>query len=330
MNWPRPHTRKLTRVTKLPTIRAAPLGALLAACVLSAGVTLAKAGPAAVSHHPARSALFSQPEPPTLRPKSALRGRAYLVRGILGLIFSRGMNGLADQLSGEGVAADTYDFPSCDTVAETAARDYRAAPAPIVLIGHSMGGRCVLLVAEKLRQDHIPVSLLVTVDPVHASPGVPPNVERYINIFLSDSLLGGGDIKSEQGYQGHYASFDLSTHSDVSHITIDKLDTIHSQLIGKIAKLAATPSKGEGETVALRYVVPPDTPVELWDSGIPVVARAGDTLQTIATAHRVPLWAVTQINPGVGDRSLIPGERVIVPRHLVPMGPLARQSHPRR
>ena len=55
-----------------------------------------------------------------------------------------------------------------------------------------------------------------------------------------------------------------------------------------------------------------------------------NTLQTIATAHRVPLWAVTQINPGVGDRSLIPGERVIVPRHLVPMGPLARQSHPRR
>jgi hypothetical protein len=298
------------------------------ACALSASVVLAGAGPVAVSHHPLRSAV-SQPEPPTLRPQPALRGRAYLVRGVLGLIFSRGMNGLADQLTQDGVAADTYDFPSCDSVAEAAANDYRAAPAPIVLIGHSMGGRCALLVAEKLRQDHIPVSLLVTVDPVHASPGVPPNVERYINIFLSDSFLGGGDIKSEQGYQGHYASFDLSTHSDVSHITIDKLDTIHDQLIAKITKLAVTPSKGEGETVALRYVVPPDTPVELWDSGIPVIARPGDSLQTIAAAHRVPLWAITQINPRVEERSLIPGERIIVPRHLVPMSPMARQSHPR-
>ena len=168
MNWPRLLTRKLTLVAKLPTIRAAALGALFATCALWTSVMPVNAGPAAVSHHPARSALVSQPEAPTLRPEPALRGRAYLVRGILGLIFSRGMNGLADQLSQDGVAADTYDFPSCDTVAETAARDYRAAPAPIVLIGHSMGGRCVLLVAEKLRQDHIPVSLLVTVDPVHA------------------------------------------------------------------------------------------------------------------------------------------------------------------
>jgi hypothetical protein len=305
------------------------VGALLAAWVLSGSVAPAIAGPVAVSHQAAKPALVNQ-SASDLPAEPALRGRAYLVRGLLGLIFSRGMNGLADQLSQQGVAADTYDFPSCDTVAEAAARDYRSAPAPIVLIGHSMGGRCVLLVAEELRQAHIPVSLLVTVDPVHGSPGVPPNVERYINIFLSGGLLGGGDIKSEQGYQGHYASFDLTTHSDVSHITIDKLDTIHNQLIAKVAQLAVTPSNGEGETVALRYVIPRDTPVELWDSGIPVVARPGDTLQSIATDHRVPLWAITQINPGVGEQPLIPGERVIVPRHLVPMNSMARQSHPRR
>ena len=318
-----------------PTIlRAVAIGALLAACALSGSVVPAIAGPVSVSHTATRSALAGQPEPPTLRAEPSLRGRAYLVRGLLGAIFSRGMNGLADQLSQDGVAADTYDFPSCDSVAEAAAKDYHTAPAPIVLIGHSMGGRCALLVADKLRNDQIPVSLLVTVDPVHGSPGVPPNVERFINIFVSNGLLGGGDVKSEQGYQGHYASFDLSnyfgvSHITVSHITIDKLDTIHNQLIAKITQLAVTPSKGEGETVALRYVVPRDTPLELWDSGIPVVVRPGETLQTIATSHRVPIWALTQINPGVEERSLIPGERIIVPRHLVPMSPMATQSHPK-
>jgi hypothetical protein len=315
-------------VARLSTIQTLVIGALLLSCALPGNAEPAMAAPAIGAHRAGR-ALIAQPDPPALHAEPVLRGRAYLVRGLLGLIFSRGMNGLADQLSQDGIAADTYDFPSCDTVAETVIADYRTAPAPIVLIGHSMGGRCVLLVAEKLRDEHIPVSLLVTVDPVHGSPGVPPNVERFINIFFSNGLLGGGDVKSDQGYQGHYASFDLATHFDVSHITIDKLDTIHKQLIAKIVQLAVTPSKGEGETVALRYVVPSGAAVELWDSGIPVVARPGDTLQTIATEHAVPLWALSQINPGGEERGLIPGERVIVPRHLVPISPIVRQPHPR-
>ena len=65
---------------------------------------------------------------------------------------------------------------------------------------------------------------MVTIDPAHASPKVPLNVERFINIFLSDSVLGGGDIVAEPGYQGHYASFDMKQHEEVTHINIDKMD----------------------------------------------------------------------------------------------------------
>lgn len=317
------------RVVRLTTIRNLAIGTLLSVGALSGSAVSVVAGPGAVAHHPGGSALLTQPEPPTLHSEPVLRGRAYLVRGLFGPIFSRGMNGLADELTQQGVPSDTYDFSSCDTVAENAAKDYRSGPAPVVLIGHSMGGRCVLLVAEELQKANIPVSLLVTVDPVHGSPGVPANVERYINIFLSGGLLGGGDVTSEQGYPGHFASFDLGTHSDVSHITIDKLDTIHDQLIAKITQLVVTPSKSEGAKVALRYIVPRNTPVELWDSGMPVFASPGDTLQSIATEHGVPLWAVTQINPGVEQGALIPGERIIVPRHLVPISPIARPPQPK-
>ena len=49
-----------------------------------------------------------------------------------------------------------------------------------------------------------------------------------------------------------------------------------------IVQLATTPKMEEGEAVPLRYVVPPDAPVELWDSGTPLLARSGDTLQKIA------------------------------------------------
>ena len=108
-----------------------------------------------------------------------------------------------------------------------------------------------------LQSKNIPVSLVVTIDPARASPKVPLNVERYINIFLSDSVLGGGDVVAKQGYRGHYASFDLKEHEEVTHINIDKMDSIHEQSVTAVAQLATTPVQTSGETLPLRYVVPP-------------------------------------------------------------------------
>lgn len=302
-----------------PSRKAVAIGVLVCACLLPGGnVERAFAGGNRTGSPPASSAFA---------PHSF--ARAYLVRGILGLIFSRGMNRLAERLNESGLDADVYDFPTCDEIADTAIREYGEVPAPIVLIGHSMGGRCVLMIARRLQEAKITVGLLVTVDPVHSSPSVPANVQRYINLFLSDSFLGGGDVASGQGFHGHFASFDLASHWDVSHVTIDKLDALHDQLIAKCVELAATPAKAEGEAIPLRYVVPPDAPVELWDSGIAVPARAGDTLQTLAAAHRLPVWSITQVNPGLDGRPLMAGERVIIPRHLLAVSTLSRQSRSR-
>jgi hypothetical protein len=257
-----------------------------------------------------------------------LHGRAYLFRGALGPIFSRGMDRLTERIQQAGITASVNEFTICRLVAATAIREYRQDPAPIILIGHSMGGLCALTFAEILQAEDIPVSLVVTIDPAKVSPTVPLNVERYINIFLSNSVLGGGDVVPTQGYQGHYISFDLSKHDEVTHINIDKMDSIHEQLVAKIVQLATTPAKTEGEGVQLRYVVPADTAIELWDSGMPVVARPGETLQTIAASHHVPLWSLTQVNQTWDNVPLVPGQRVIVPRHLVPLASVAAASRP--
>jgi hypothetical protein len=299
-----------------PSRKACAIAALVCACYLSVGCGERAFAGATQARSP-RAATEVAPRP---------FARAYLVRGLLGLIFSRGMNRLAERLGEAGVHADVYDFPTCDETADTAIREYNEAPAPIVLIGHSMGGRCVLLIARRLQEANIPVGLLVTVDPVHLSPSVPANVERYINIFLSDSFLGGGDVVSEQGFHGHFASFDLAGHWDVSHITIDKLDALQDQLIIKCVQLSSTPANSEGEPIALRYVVPADAEVELWDSGMIISARAGDTLESLAATHRVPVWSVTQVNPGLEGRPLTAGESVILSRHLLTMSAVSHQS----
>jgi predicted alpha/beta-hydrolase family hydrolase len=258
------------------------------------------------------------------------QARVYLFRGALGPIFSRGMDRLTERLQEAGIRADVYEFTLCRLIADQAARDFRDNPAPIVLIGHSMGGLCALTFADILRSEQIPVSLVVTIDPAHASPKVPLNVERFINVFLSDSLLGGGDVVAEPGYRGHYASFDLKRHEEVTHINIDKMDSIHRQLVTAIAQLAATPAPANGEAIPLRYVVPPDAPLELWDSGTPQLARSGDTLQKLAALNQVPLWSLTQANQYSESTPLSPGQRVLVPRRLAPPAPTTVASRPKR
>ena len=305
------------------------IGAMLSACIFSTSLDPALAGPIATSSDAAAGTAAAVAAPEAREFATQPRGRAYLFRGALGPIFSRGMDDLTKRLEQAGIKADVYEFTICWLVAERAIRDYRDHPAPIILIGHSMGGLCALKFAEMLQDEGIPVSLVVTVDPAHASPKVPLNVERYINIFLSNSVLGGGDVVAKQGYQGHYASFDLSEHDEITHINIDKMDSIQEQLVTAVVQLATAPAKAEGEAVPLRYVVPPNAAVELWDSGTPLLARSGDTLQTLAALHHVPLWSLTQINQLSDNAPLAVGQRVIVPRHLAPFVAISAPLPPR-
>jgi hypothetical protein len=150
---------------------------------------------------------------------------------------------------------------------------------------------------------------------------VPPNVERYINLYQSHNVLigGGGDVVQGRGFHGHYASFDLKDRPGVYHTNMEKFGNIHDQLVSKITALAATPASAEGEAIPLRIDIPSTSSIELWDSGLPVSARAGDTLPTIAATYHVPLWALTQVNNLSEGAALTKGERITVPRYLIPM-----------
>ena len=297
--------------------------------MLCAGLFLFSGGPA-VAGPDAGSTVAAAPPLAAPQPVVAPRGRAYLFRGALGPIFSRGMDRLAEEIESAGIPASVYEFTICGLIAASAIREYRQDPRPIILIGHSMGGYCALKFSEILQAENISVSLVFTIDPPQVSPPVPINIERYLNIFLSKSVLGGSHIKPAKGFKNHFASFDLSEREEVSHFNIDKKDDFHQQLLAKILQLATTPVKAEGEPVPLNYVVPPDTAIELWDSGMPVFARPGDTLQTIAGLYHVPLWSLTQINKGADSAPLVPGERIVVPRRLVPLAEISQQSSPKR
>ena len=245
------------------------------------------------------------------------QARVYLFRGALGPIFSTGIDRLTERLNRAGVTADVYEFTLCRLVAQRAITKYRDTPAPIILIGHSMGGLCALVFADILGKENIPVSLVVTIDPARASPNVPLNVERFINLFISDGILGGGDIVAEPGYRGHYASFDMKLHKELSHITIEKAEDIQAQLVDMITQLPRV-ARTEGDAVPLRYLVPPDSKVELCDSGIRFPARRGDTLEHVAAFYHLPIWSLSQVNQLPENTPLVAGQEIVIPRHLMP------------
>ncbi|UFZ03965.1 LysM peptidoglycan-binding domain-containing protein [Bradyrhizobium ontarionense] len=307
-------------LTLLVVLGVAAAGLPHTACAGAAATTVpgkpAKSSKPAAAASQAAIRAVAAPE----RPPEAIQApaRVYLFRGALGPLFSTGMDRLADKIEQAGFDARVYEFTLCDLIALQVAKNYREAPGPIVLIGHSMGGLCSVRISIALQEQNIPVSLVVTVDPAHATKSVPLNVQRFINIFLSDNILGGGDVKPEPGFRGHYASFDMKDHDEVTHINIDKMDDVHAQLVTMISQLSQTPATAEADPVQLRYLVPPKVSLELWDSGTPLAVRPGETLDQIATNYRVPLWALQQSNRGLGSTPLIPGQRIILPRHLLP------------
>ncbi len=262
------------------------------------------------------------------------RGRAYLFRGFVGMVFSRGTDQLAERIEKAGFIASANEAVMCSSVSKEAILDYRRDPVPIVIIGHSVGGACAVSFATTLNAENIPVGLLFTSDPARVTGDVPPNVERFINIFQSNSLLGGVDIDPGPGFRGHYASYDIFEHSEINHVNMDKMETVQDQLVTKIQQLSAVP-KAVGENVPLHTVVPADATVELWDSGMPVFARPNDTVQSLATLYHVPAWSITQINRLPGDGSLTAGQRIVVPRYLAPLAPpnsaaVSAQAPPKR
>src|SRR5215469_15033678 len=242
----------------------------------------------------------------------AVRGRAYLFYGLIPQI-DWGMDELAQRINRSGIVAGNYSHATWRSVADQAISDYRRDPKPVAVVGHSIGGNSAVEFAQALGAAHVPVSLLITYDPNRGSDGIPANVHRYINLYQSSNILGGGDLAPGSGFHGHYASYNLKDRTEIIHVNLDKFSRIQELLAAKIRSMAAG---GEGEAVPLRIVFAATGPIELWDSGAPISAHAGETLQALAANYHVPAWVVAQINRKSEGAALSEGERIVVPRYL--------------
>jgi len=108
-------------------------------------------------------------------------GLAYLFRGN-GAIFTPGFGRLTDQLRRQGLWAEDLTCNGLNWARQQIIKTHNNHP--IVLIGHSCGGRRCLNLAAHLETIGIAVELLICID-VAFPPPVPANVHRAIHLYRS-------------------------------------------------------------------------------------------------------------------------------------------------
>lgn len=242
----------------------------------------------------------------------------YVFRAMGGKVFSREMDNLAEKIKARGFEVGVFNYTGWIRPAKEAARRYRAdAVKPrIIAIGHSAGGDSAIRFALSLKRANVPVDLIVTLDPTRIANRVPANVLRFVNIYSSAHTFGGGDPTPAPDFKGHFASVDLKDYSDIWHIYMPGMAGLQDAVVAKIAEVVAAPPATVSSAVPIQYALPKDAPFELWDSGVAVVAGAGETAAMVAAQFGVPPWAVAAINKVKADAPLAPGQRLVVPRRL--------------
>ncbi len=162
-----------------------------------------------------------------LPPVAQVPTRVYLLRGFMN-VFSLGMDGLADQIRANGIAAMVTNHADIDLLVPQIVSRYQAGDrGAIVLIGHSLGADAVIDMAQALDRYGIPVAAAILFDGTepHAVPG---NVAVAVNYTLRFSLTPGA------GFRGTLSNVSLLGDQRIDHLNIDKSPTLQAQALNYV------------------------------------------------------------------------------------------------
>lgn len=272
-------------------------------------------------------------------------GHIYLLRGVAGDVFSLGLDQLADKITHAGVTATVHGVSESSSLADEIIRKYGAGEdhGPIALLGHSSGGDVIIDIAQKLKEADVPVALAFGFDPTRNVGAVPSNVALFINLYQRNNPIGAGEVTPAPDFRGRLINIDLHEHTEIVHITLDKTAAIQDAVAAKVVAVAAYAARqatadkqpvsgADFVPLVLKYTVPRDAPIELWDSAVNVNVKPGETLESIGSTYGAPPWAIAQINALKPDRAIEPGRTLIIPHSIYTAAPAVSPaaSVPRR
>jgi hypothetical protein len=176
--------------------------------------------------------------------------RVFAIRGFVGVVFSRGMNSLCDELARiERVDCTVEDFLDQSTITSKAAAAL-AAGQHLVLVGHSIGGNAALNIAAAMTEK---VPLIVTVDPsLIGTTLVPETADIVLNYYQNVDVLGGrATLQAPPGFRGELQNILRYE----PHVLIDGALEIHAEIITRIKNMLSARA-----TSSLPVPMPPVRP----------------------------------------------------------------------
>jgi pimeloyl-ACP methyl ester carboxylesterase len=193
---------------------------------------------AALSIAPVAAAQTAKPAPragghAATNRDDASRPHVYLMRGLLN-IFSLGMDQLAAQIARNGVDASVYNHSVEESAVGAIVQKYRAGDhGPYILVGHSLGADAVMVMAQQLNAQNVPVALVVPFDGTesYAAPG---NVNCVVNLTQRKYAY----VQAGPGFHGKLSNVDVSSDTTIDHVTIDKSPRLQAMALKEILQAA--------------------------------------------------------------------------------------------
>lgn len=169
---------------------------------------------------------------PTPPPGGYKRGRVIILRGLAN-IWSRGMDELARKFEAQGVSVILENHSVWHKLADDAITDYRKDKnvAPIIIIGHSLGGDAALVMSNWMVQNKVPVRLIVVFDAVADTHPLEGGIQEVINFYKPHGY--GQEVTGSKRFTGTITNVDMTERKDIDHLNIDKDQKLQDEVLAK-------------------------------------------------------------------------------------------------
>jgi hypothetical protein len=242
-----------------------------------------KPAPHAVAAHPAASR------------DDASRPHVYLMRGLLN-IFSLGMDQLAAQVARNGIDATVYNHSVEESVVGAIVQKYRGGDhGPYILVGHSLGADAVMLMAQQLNAQGVPVALVVPFDGTGSYAAL-ANVSCVVNLTQRKYAY----MQAGAGFHGKLSNVDVSSDTTIDHVTIDKSPRLQAMALKEIVQAAhgqscrpgapAAPTVARAKQPAPQQIAPQDSGAKegaIKDSAPNAPAKTASPARSVIPAKNV-------------------------------------------
>jgi hypothetical protein len=187
-------------------------------------------------------------------------GRVIVLRGLAN-IFSRGMDKLAKDLKALGVPVTLSNHSRWQTISAQLIKEYHANPketAPIILIGHSLGGDASIVMSNWLAQNGVPVRFVVIFDAVAQTHPIIGGVQEILNFYKPKGY--GQEVKGAPSFRGEIRNVDLTDRKDINHVNIDEDRVLQGEVTADVIRILTESQKPARKSTPVAKAAPAAEP----------------------------------------------------------------------